>query len=659
MDENGHVRSAAAEALGRLRSRKAVPPLLTLLADEYESVQESAIRALAEIGDESVLDGLVKDFTSRDARMRRNIALLLGKFSTERAVDALAFALKDEEPEVRKAVVHALGNMSGASARTVRSCWPSPTTIPRCGCSQRRRWAGPACPRRRTRSCPCFGTPISGSGPRLPGAWAGSGGEAGRAGACGALVHGQPISFFWRSSRCWAGFRPAGGARTAPAAHRPRRPRSAQDRACRALGLPLGSGPRGRRLAGSRTALERAKGGDRDAEAEARRGSRAAPREDGGAATRMRRCGRRRRKHWEDKCSKSRPFRCRMMSSGSSGISSTATAASISTTAPSSCSSAGSRAGSSSTSSRASRSTTTFSAMTGSGRKSSSVLVDNLTTNETYFFRESPQLRAFSEEILPELRRTLADRKSAPDLERRLLHRRGALYHRHPAAGIRRLVARLAGGDPRERHQPARPAHGAQGCVQEERPPRHEPGDAGEVFRRRGQGRTTGSSIRCAELVSFSSLNLLDPYKTSLISNMDVIFCRNVIIYFDQEAKKKVIESFLRQAPRGRLPAPRALGIADQHLERLCPAHAQERHGLSEAGRGPGPDMSARRGETDAAAMKKIKALVVDDSAYNRMAITQMLASDGRDRGRRERARRRGCHRQDAPPPARRDHPRP
>src|SRR5512140_2466644 len=38
-------------------------------------------------------------------------------------------------------------------------------------------------------------------------------------------------------------------------------------------------------------------------------------------------------------------------------------------------------------------------------------LIDNLTTNETYFFRESPQLRAFSEEILPELRVSLADRK--------------------------------------------------------------------------------------------------------------------------------------------------------------------------------------------------------------------------------------------------------
>src|SRR5512139_3494559 len=40
------------------------------------------------------------------------------------------------------------------------------------------------------------------------------------------------------------------------------------------------------------------------------------------------------------------------------------------------------------------------------------VLVDNLTTNETYFFRESAQLRAFSEEILPELRERNAGRRS-------------------------------------------------------------------------------------------------------------------------------------------------------------------------------------------------------------------------------------------------------
>jgi chemotaxis protein methyltransferase CheR len=52
-------------------------------------------------------------------------------------------------------------------------------------------------------------------------------------------------------------------------------------------------------------------------------------------------------------------------------------------------------------------------------------------------------------------------------------------------------------------------------------------------------------------LVSFSYVNLLDPYKSSLIRDMDVIFCRNVIIYFDREAKKKVIGSFFDKLHEG------------------------------------------------------------------------------------------------------------
>ncbi|MDH4161886.1 MAG: protein-glutamate O-methyltransferase CheR, partial [Nitrospirota bacterium] len=40
------------------------------------------------------------------------------------------------------------------------------------------------------------------------------------------------------------------------------------------------------------------------------------------------------------------------------------------------------------------------------------VLVDNLTTNETYFFRESAQLKAFTDEILPEIRERNAARRT-------------------------------------------------------------------------------------------------------------------------------------------------------------------------------------------------------------------------------------------------------
>ncbi len=171
------------------------------------------------------------------------------------------------------------------------------------------------------------------------------------------------------------------------------------------------------------------------------------------------------------------------------------------------------------------------------------LLVDNLTTNETYFFRETPQLRAFSEEILPELRQTQRDRKTlriwsagcstgeeaytiailllesgdwwrdwqveilGSDINQRVLHtaRRG-VYKRGS-------------------HRATTPEMLTKYFIEEDK------GDYRIIDRVR-------------ELVSFSCLNLLDQYKTALISNMDIIFCRNVIIYFDREAKKKVIASF-------------------------------------------------------------------------------------------------------------------
>jgi len=53
-------------------------------------------------------------------------------------------------------------------------------------------------------------------------------------------------------------------------------------------------------------------------------------------------------------------------------------------------------------------------------------------------------------------------------------------------------------------------------------------------------------------LVTISLLNLFDVSKVALLGKMDIIFCRNVIIYFDLIAKKKVIETFYnRLRPEG------------------------------------------------------------------------------------------------------------
>jgi chemotaxis protein methyltransferase CheR len=53
------------------------------------------------------------------------------------------------------------------------------------------------------------------------------------------------------------------------------------------------------------------------------------------------------------------------------------------------------------------------------------------------------------------------------------------------------------------------------------------------------------------KLVTISHLNLFDQNRLALLGRMDIIFCRNVIIYFDQIAKKKVVEIFHRMLREG------------------------------------------------------------------------------------------------------------
>jgi chemotaxis protein methyltransferase CheR len=53
-------------------------------------------------------------------------------------------------------------------------------------------------------------------------------------------------------------------------------------------------------------------------------------------------------------------------------------------------------------------------------------------------------------------------------------------------------------------------------------------------------------------LVTVSHLNLFDTARVALLGRMDLIFCRNVIIYFDQNGKKKVVDTFhQRLQPEG------------------------------------------------------------------------------------------------------------
>ncbi len=52
-------------------------------------------------------------------------------------------------------------------------------------------------------------------------------------------------------------------------------------------------------------------------------------------------------------------------------------------------------------------------------------------------------------------------------------------------------------------------------------------------------------------LVKFSHMNLNDPRKISVVSNMDAVFCRNVMIYFSEEVKKAVVRGFFNALKPG------------------------------------------------------------------------------------------------------------
>lgn len=176
-------------------------------------------------------------------------------------------------------------------------------------------------------------------------------------------------------------------------------------------------------------------------------------------------------------------------------------------------------------------------------------IIDLLTVNETYFFREQNQLTAFSKEILFEL-------KDRNRLKKRLrIWSAGCSTGEEPYT-IAMLILEsglmqgweinILGSDINQRVLTAA---------------------------RRGAYRT--NSFRTTEdyyirkyfneadglhhvkddlknIVSFSYANLLDPVRIRLIEQMDVIFCRNVMIYFNLDTRRKVIDNFYdRLVPGG------------------------------------------------------------------------------------------------------------
>jgi chemotaxis protein methyltransferase CheR len=176
--------------------------------------------------------------------------------------------------------------------------------------------------------------------------------------------------------------------------------------------------------------------------------------------------------------------------------------------------------------------------------------IEALTTNETYFFREPLQLRAFSEELLP----LLAARN---ERTRRLRIWSAGCASGEEAYTIAMLVKSSGLFDPgwdvevygtdisKRVLATARKAEFGPSSM------RATPPDLALRFFDPVPPNRKKVKEEIRALVSFGHLNLLDAEMSQLVSRMDVIFCRNVMIYFDPPARRRVLKVFYEKLHEG------------------------------------------------------------------------------------------------------------
>jgi chemotaxis protein methyltransferase CheR len=175
-----------------------------------------------------------------------------------------------------------------------------------------------------------------------------------------------------------------------------------------------------------------------------------------------------------------------------------------------------------------------------------SEVIDQLTTNETYFYREDFQLKTFVEEILPEIRK----RKEKEGQKTLRIWSAGCSSGEEPYTIAMLLLdqpwlnswrVEVIGTDISQRV-----LHMAREGVYGEASFRStEPSQKKRFFTEHEGKARVKDEVR--NLVSISHLNLFDTARIALLGKMDAIFCRNVIIYFDQPGKKNVIENFFQR----------------------------------------------------------------------------------------------------------------
>lgn len=169
-------------------------------------------------------------------------------------------------------------------------------------------------------------------------------------------------------------------------------------------------------------------------------------------------------------------------------------------------------------------------------------LINILTVNETYFFRETPQMEMFTRDLLPILKERNYEKKSvriwsaacsngSEPYSLAILLLESGLF-----SGLGWKIE-IAGTDINsEMIRSARKGIFTASSL------RVTPPDILAKYFTEVEKGCWEIGDRLKKMVTFSQINFFNSAQMRLMRGFDVIFCRNVLIYFDDTGKKRVVE---------------------------------------------------------------------------------------------------------------------
>lgn len=173
-------------------------------------------------------------------------------------------------------------------------------------------------------------------------------------------------------------------------------------------------------------------------------------------------------------------------------------------------------------------------------------LLDEITTNETCFFRNPPQLKALENVFLPEVvaaKGKIGFRKlriwSAGSSSGEEAYTMAMILLEKRATILKDWIIEIVGTDISETVI-AQAREGVYNAYSV----RNTPDFYKKKYFREEPGGRFVLSPDVKKLVSFSHLNLYEDAKMVFMKSFDFIFCANVLIYFDLSSKTKVVQHF-------------------------------------------------------------------------------------------------------------------